>query len=130
MEYTRAFWIYFIITLLFVIIGLESLISASIPIWTITFWVLSQVFLMIAISESYKTSQNAVWINSLFIIMLIVSYIWTYEVDSKENNLDSITGIALLLVGLILCTRVKIYTIPFWALVAYLLVWFVIIFSR
>src|SRR3990167_7686308 len=124
MEYTRAFWIYFIITLLFVIIGLESLISASIPIWTITFWVLSQVFLMIAISESYKTSQNAVWINSLFIIMLIVSYIWTYEVDSKENNLDSITGIALLLVGLILCTRVKIYTIPFWALVAYLLVWF------
>ena len=118
MEYTRAFWIYFIITLLFVIIGLESLISASIPIWTITFWVLSQVFLMIAISESYKTSQNAVWINSLFIIMLIVSYIWTYEVDSKENNLDSITGIALLLGGLILCTRVKIYTIPFWALVA------------
>lgn len=123
------FWIYFIITLFFIIIGLGSLITGGISAWIVIFWLLSTIFLMITIFYTCSNLEQTVLLNILFVSMLIISYIWTFEVRNRENNLDSVAGISLLLGGLILSLSVKKYTVPFWAIVAYLLVWLVIILN-
>lgn len=126
MEHTRVFWIYFVITLFFIIIGLASLFTGNVPAWISIFWLLSIIFLMIAVFNSYIESGQTAWINILFIIMLVISYMWTFELKSQENNLDAVEGIALLLFGLIISISTTKYTISFWSMVIYLLIWFVI----
>jgi hypothetical protein len=127
MERTRVFWVYFIITLFFIIIGLGSLLTGSVPVWITFLWLLTAIFLMITIFNAYINLEQTTWLNILFVVMLIISYIWTYEVKNQENNLDSVAGISLLLGGLILSMWVKIYSIPFWSIIVYIVIWFVII---
>lgn len=130
MEYERVFWVYFIITLFFIIVGLGSLFSGDVPIWIIILWLLNTIFLMITVYCTYLSNDNNAWLNVLFISMLIISYMWTFEINNKEdNNLDSIAGISLLLGGLILSMMVEKYTLPFWTIVVYLLVWLVVILN-
>lgn len=115
----RIFWIYFIVTLFFLIVGTFSLIQTS-SAWVIVLWFLSNIALMIIVYHTSAwcaptddsgdfvcviddgsrcfDSKNRVWllINILFIILLVISVIWA---GARENN---VIGILMLFLGLIL----------------------------
>lgn len=121
----RIFWIYFIVTIFFIIVGTFSLIQTSSP-WIIVLWFLSNLALMIIV---YHTTawcapmdtagdyvcvidedsccfdpNNRIWllINILFIILLVTSVVWA---GAKENNVIGIIMLFLGLIFLILITK-------------------------
>ena len=123
----RIFWIYFIITLFFIIIGASFIISSDYDIFFISIlWVISNIFLMIIIYQSSiiycpknnnKNScileentkcfekNNRVWlsINVCFVMLLIISVLWISEIQiGNFNQLKSISGISIILLSLIL----------------------------
>ena len=129
--YDRIFWIYFIITIFFIIIGVGWVITSSDPglIIVATLWLLSNIVLMILVynasvkwapidpdnldnqicvvdsnSQCFDPS-NRVWllINILFIILLIVSILWAGELKNADAGpLRTMAGVIMLLGGLIL----------------------------
>ena len=131
----RIFWIYFIVTLFFIIIGVGSIIISTDPyMLTIAiFWLLANIGLMITV---YHTSlnwsptddenslicvvdanspcfepNNRVWlfINVLFIALLIISILWAGELSNPDAGpLRTMSGILILLGGLILCVLATI----------------------
>lgn len=127
----RVFWIYFIVTLFFIIIGVGAILGSDDPhmIVIAVFWLLSSVALMIVV---YHTSINwgpvnpesdtqicvidansgcfdainRVWlfINVLFIVLLILATLWAGELGNQDGSpLRSMSGVLILLGGLILC---------------------------
>lgn len=164
----RVFWIYFIVTFFFIIIGVGSILTSSDP-YMITIsilWLLSNVALMIIVYHASikwgptnpdDNSQicfvdnnsgcfdagNRVWlfINVLFIVLLIISTLWAGELRNQDGGpLRTMSGILILLGGLALVGlsskrldteysmfntfNTNIYNIPFWVTVAYLIIWF------
>jgi hypothetical protein len=153
----RVFWIYFIITLFFVIIGLAAIINSNNSHLLIiaAFWLLSNVALLILIyhasiiwgpsndqdpicvldsdSGCFK-SNNRMWlfINILFIVMLILSTLWAGELENTDSNtLSGMSGVLILLGGLVLGGLLSdheimsnVFIAPFWIAIGYLLVWF------
>lgn len=121
--YDRVFWIYFIITLFFIIVGVTLLApgfdrSAFITI----LWIMSNLSLMLMVYHASLTWQphtticvidtnsgcfkagNRVWlfVNVLFITLLIISAMWAGEFNNNtETYLQTTTGILMLLGGLI-----------------------------
>lgn len=155
----RIFWIYFIITLFFVIIGMSTIVISDDPYLIVIsiLWFLSNVALMILVyhvsinwgpknpsnneqicvvdtNSQCFDENNRTWllVNLLFIILLIFSVLWAGELrNTDESPLRTISGIVILLGGLILCALAKgnnfmyhIYITPFWVAIAYLLIWF------
>lgn len=149
----RVFWIYFIVTFFFIIIGVGSILSSTDPnlILISILWLLSNVALMILTYHASikwgpvdpnNNSQicfvdnnsgcfdtgNRVWlfINLLFITLLIISTIWAGELRNQDGGpLKTTSGILILLGGLLLCRlNNHIYSIPFWVAIAYLIIWF------
>lgn len=151
----RVFWVYFIISLFFIIIGIGSIIVSNDPYMILLsiIWLLANVILMILVyhastewgpddsticvvdsgSKCFE-ANNRVWlfINVLFIAMLIISVLWAAELGNPDSGpLRTMSGILLLLGGLLLCKLVDrksageyLYINPFWTAVVYLVLWF------
>jgi hypothetical protein len=75
-------------------------------------------------------ANNRIWlfINILFIILLIISTLWAGELGNIDAGpLRAMSGILILLGGLVLCglayIRLYNYVTPFWVSVIYLLIW-------
>lgn len=162
----RVFWIYFIVTFFFIIIGVGSILASNDPnvIIISILWLLSNVSLMIIVYHASikwgpidpeNNSQicfvdsnagcfdtgNRIWlfINVLFIALLILSILWAGELRNQDGGpLRTMSGILILLGGLILSAlasgrlnteyfdifSANIYNIPFWIAVSYLIIWF------
>jgi len=151
----RIFWIYFIVTLFFVIIGLNFILSSTNSYMLIigVIWLLTNVALMIMVYHASTiwgpTDENNVptticfvdynshcveagnnvclFINIVFILLLIFSVLWAGELSNTENSpLRTMSGVLILLGGLLLCNLVKTKNliIPFWYGIAYLIMWF------
>jgi hypothetical protein len=156
----RIFWIYFIVTLFFIILGMGAILTSNDPYMIIIsiLWLLSNVALMILVYHASVrwgpsdpndiTTQicvvdansrcfdpdNRVWlfVNILFIALLIVSLLWAGELGNKDAGpLRTMSGILILLGGLLFCGLASgrefmynIYITPFWVSVGYLLIWF------
>ena len=147
-EYDRIFWIYFIITFFFVIIGMVSIFTSNdrYNIFISIVWLLSNVILMIityhasmkwmsyAVDYECLNTDNRVWIcvNLLFIVLLIISTLWAGELYNNDAALlRPISGILVLLGGLALCGLCSgrkflynEYVLSFWLAVAYIVIWF------
>jgi hypothetical protein len=133
----RVFWIYFIITLFFIIIGLGLIIASSNPsvIAISVFWLISSLFLMILTYYAHLTyqSQWTMWIfvNILFIILIILATSWAGELGNSEAGpWRSISGILIILGGIILyilnndIRNTTINAVSYWTAIGYLLIWF------
>lgn len=127
----RVFWIYFIVTLFFIIIGVGAILGSddSNMIIIAILWLLTNVALMILVYHASVNwgpvdpdgnmqvcvvdsnsgcfeSNNRVWlfVNILFIVLLIISTLWAGELGNKDAGpLRTMSGILILLGGLILC---------------------------
>lgn len=152
--YDRVFWIYFIVTLFFITIGVTLLASATDPymLLVIVLWLLTNIILIIVtynISLKFSPNQNSeiciidkdvgcfssdnrLWllINVIFIILLVLSVLWAGELQNSDGEqIRNISGIFILLGGILLIVLTlinnkNIYLISFWLLIAYLLIWF------
>lgn len=153
--YDRIFWIYFIIALFFIILGIGFIISATDSYMLIIaiLWLLSVILLLIIVyhgsiywspgpvnnptcvadgTTCYFEPSNRVWlsINILFVLLLVFSVLWAAELINVDGGvLRMLSGVLMLLGGLILCALSTNYsylnaTIPFWASVGYLFIWF------
>lgn len=150
----RIFWIYFIITLFFVIIGMGSIIASRDPYMLIIaiLWLLANVSLMIIIyhasinwgpideknglicvvdqNSKCFDPDNRIWlfVNVLFIVLLILSILWAGELSNVDAGpLRTMSGVLILLGGLLLyyVGLSRIrYIVPFWISIAYLIIWF------
>ena len=127
----RIFWIYFIVTFFFIIIGIGSILGSGNPYMIIIsiLWLLGNVALLIlvyhasikwapiGINDEYPQicvvdvnsgcfeANNRVWlfINILFLILLIISALWAGELGNADGGpLRKMSGILILLGGLVL----------------------------
>lgn len=132
----RIFWIYFIVTFFFIIIGVGSIIRSNDPYMLLlsVLWLLSNVALLILTyhasvqwaprdpddddipicvidnNSGCFDAGNRVWlfINLLFVILLIISTLWAAELGNTDAGpLRSMSGIMILLGGLLLCKLVS-----------------------
>lgn len=133
MVHDRIFWIYFIVTLFFIILGVESIVIDSDPctVMISILWLLSNLALMIVVyhasiewgpigdaglqvcvvdsNSGCFEADNRVWlfINILFILLLIISVLWAGELSNPDAGpLRTMSGILILLGGLILCSLI------------------------
>lgn len=125
----RIFWIYLIVTLFFVVIGIGSIIGSA-DIYTIgisLLWLISNIALMIVIYHTAMDwapidpatdsvmcvadpgcmkSSNRIWImiNILFIVLLLLSTLWAAELYNVDAGvLQNLSGIFILIGGILLC---------------------------
>lgn len=130
----RIFWIYFIVTLFFIIIGSGLIIASNdINLIAITLlWIISNLALLIIIyyAHEYYYDANASWlfVNVLFITLLIISTIWAGELgNSNAGPLRTMSGLLVVLGGLILYAisnnYYDNYIISYWISIAYILIW-------
>lgn len=126
----RIFWIYFIVTFFFIIIGVGAIITSNDPYLVIIsiLWLLSNVTLMILVyhasvrwgpvdtdeiqicvvdsNSGCFDPDNRVWlfVNVLFIVLLIISVLWAAELGNPDGGpLRTLSGVLILLGGLMLC---------------------------
>ena len=123
----RIFWIYFIITLFFIILGISLMIGSSDPqiIVISILWILSCVLIMLVIYHlSYLQSWMWLFINGIFLALLIVSTLWTTELNnSSSDQFHTISGIFIILGALILTSMINDYIVPFWFALGYIIIW-------
>lgn len=128
----RIFWIYFIVTLFFIIIGVGCILSSNNEYMIVIaiLWLLSNVALMILVyhasinwapidpesnmqicvadvNSGCFDANNRVWllVNILFIFLLIIATLWAGELNNQDSGpLRTMSGILILLGGLVLCT--------------------------
>lgn len=147
----RVFWIYFIITLFVIVLGMTFIISSNDP-YAVTLsiiWLIATVFLMIIV---YHASQNwaplsggqpvcvvdhnsgcfhpnnRIWlfINILFVLLLIFSGLWAGELgNSDAGPLRTMAGILIILGSIVLyrLTHNSLYSIQFWIAIFYIVIW-------
>lgn len=138
----RVFWIYFMVTALFMIIG-ASFLYTNIAI-TIT-WIVSLLILLLVIYHLSSnlapneelcildnnvdcfalTNRSWFYINLIYVILLILSLTWAIEFNNADAGyLRSSSGILILLVSLILISFaqdwIQILNI------SYFLIWFIL----
>jgi hypothetical protein len=126
----RIFWIYFIVTLFFVIIGVGSILASDDPYLIIISiaWLLSSAALLVIVyhtsinwGPTYNTDNtpicvidsnsgcfnpsNRVWlfINVLFVVLLVLSTLWACELSNTDaSTLQGMSGVLVILGGLML----------------------------
>lgn len=114
----RRFWIYFIISLFFIIIGLTlslnevKYLDSNTPIATVTIWIISSLLLFILVfqlsekSKFYSEKRKIIeWsiINGIYVLYLILSIIWISELHNRSSSmLRTIMGVLIILGGLVL----------------------------
>lgn len=143
----RIFWIYFIISLFFIIIGIKLIFESNILNRVIVSipWIISNIILMILtyyitidscpliLDYNKKNLSIFNFQTFLLVVLLIISTIWIGELSNpNENLLLKVTNILMLLGGLIIvCFGIKlkqfdICNILFWIFVTvYLFIWFI-----
>jgi hypothetical protein len=148
----RIFWIYLIVTLFFLIIGVGSILMSNDPNFIIlsVMWLLGNIALMIIVyhtsikwgppdsqicfiddNSGCFDSGNRVWlfVNFLFIALLIISILWAGELGNS-GSLNNMSGILILLGGLMLFqllnhkSKTNYLNISFWICIFYLVIWF------
>ena len=132
----RIFWIYVIITLFFIILGVGLIISSNDPnlISINILWLISMLALMINAYYIYNDNDNyfKIFIIIIFISLLIISVLWTGELWNKnDNQLLIIFSVLILLGGLILfALRIEgndINTISYWTSLIFVTIWLCLI---
>lgn len=132
----RIFWIYVIITLFFIIIGVGLIISSNDPnlIAINILWLISMLALMVSAYYIYNDNDNyfKIFIIIIFISLLVISVLWTGELWNKnDNQLLIIFSVLILLGGFILFNlRTEsddINTVSYWSLLVFITIWLVLI---
>lgn len=107
----RIFWIYFIIVLFFIIMGMTLLMSVPNPhiLALAIVWMLANVLLLLVVYHIFKVWRlqarysTLVAINLVFLGMLILSVLWAGELSHTEAGaLPTMSGILIILGGLFL----------------------------
>ena len=128
----RIFWIYVIITLFFIIIGVGLIISSNDPnlIAINILWLISMLALMVSAYYIYNDNDNyfKIFIIIIFISLLVISVLWTGELWNKnDNQLLIIFSVLILLGGFILFNlRTEsddINTVSYWSLLVFITIW-------
>lgn len=127
----RVFWIYFIVTLFFIILGLSMILSSGDAHSVIlsVVWLISMIVLMVIVYDASRkwdpasaygadevclldskswcvTPSNKMWfvVNVLFLLLLILSTVWAAELHNTESGpTGTISGVIIMLGGLLLC---------------------------
>lgn len=134
----RIFWIYVIITLFFIIIGIGLIVSSNdLNLISINIlWLISMLALMISAYYIYTEYENQnyfqIFIIIIFISLLVISVLWTGELWNKnDNQLLIIFTILILLGGFILFNlRIEssdINTVSYWSSLIFITVWLCLI---
>jgi hypothetical protein len=132
----RIFWIYFVVTLLFIVIGMCSIISSNDPnrIFISMGWLFANILLMILVYHASiewgpndprakyaqicffdKNSNcwapaNRTWlfINLIYVVLLIMAILWAGELNNTDGSpLRTMSGVITLLGGIILCNLIQ-----------------------
>jgi hypothetical protein len=107
----RIFWIYFIIGLFFIIIGMTFIMAAPTPHMLALgiVWMLSNILLLIIVYHIYIAWRDRahyttlLLLNLLFLGMLILSVLWAGELTKAEGStLQTMAGILIIIGGLFL----------------------------
>ena len=105
----RTFWVYFIIVLVFIIIGASALLSASQTgvIVLVAIWVLVNIILVLILCCLVRMSSSdycSWFIYVIFASLLLFSTIWAVEFKGPNVNvlLRNMAGIIVLLGSLVL----------------------------
>lgn len=148
----RVFWIYFIIALFFIIIGIGIITTSDDPqvIIICILWVISIILLlMITYNLSINLGptdtcvvdsnsrcfepNNRVWlfVNIIFVILLVLSLLWAGELKNSEGSpLKTTSGILIILGGILLCylsTDRNLLNIHItFASVAFVIIWLIL----
>jgi len=132
----RIFWIYVIITLFFIIIGVGLIISSNDPnlIAINILWLVSMLALMISSYYIYNDNDSyfKIFVVIIFISLLVISVLWTGELWNKNNNqLLIIFSVLILLGGLVLFglrgESNDINTISYWSSLVFITIWLFLI---
>ena len=130
----RIFWIYVIISLFFIIIGLGLIINSNNKdtIAISILWLIAVLALMLNAYYNYAVNEGyfKLFVIVLFISLLIVSVLWAGELWNKSNNqLLIIFSILALLGGFILLNFNidNFNSINFWTSLIYLVIWLCLI---
>jgi len=132
----RIFWIYVIITLFFIIIGIGLIVSSNDPnlIAINILWLIGMLALMISAYYIYNENEYylKIFIIIIFISLLIISVLWTGELWNKnDNQLLIVFTILILLGGFILFNMriqtVDINTISYWSSLIFIIIWLCLI---
>lgn len=130
----RIFWIYVIISLFFIIIGLGLIINSKNKdtIAISILWLIAVLALMLNAYYNYAVNEGyfKLFVIVLFISLLIVSVLWAGELWNKSNNqLLIIFSILSLLGGFILLNFNidNFNSINFWTSLIYLVIWLCLI---
>ena len=132
----RIFWIYVIITLFFIILGVGLIISSNDQnlISINILWLISMLALMINAYYIYNNNDNyfKIFIIIIFISLLIISLLWTGELWNKnDNQLLIIFSVLILLGGFILfglrTEGSDINTISYWTSLIFVTIWLCLI---
>ena len=134
----RIFWIYFIIALFFIIIGIGLIISSTninIIAISITYLVTILILLLIVYYAYLLNSSNEncnnyilIFVNVIFIMLLVISTLWAGEINNLESGpLGSLCGVLIILGGVILFSLSSndydIYTFSYWISILYIVIW-------
>lgn len=130
----RIFWIYVIISIFFIIIGLGLIINSGNKdtIAISILWLVAVLALMLNTYYNHAVNDGyfKLFVIVLFIILLIISVLWAGELWNKsDNQLLIIFSILALLGGFILLNFniEEVNSIDFWSALIYLLIWLCLI---
>ena len=132
----RILWIYVIITLFFIIIGIGLIVSSNDAnlISINILWLIAMLALMINAYYIYSENDSyfKFFVVIIFISLLIISVLWTGELWNKnDNQLLIIFTILILLGGIILFNlRIEhneINTISYWSSLIFITIWLCLI---
>lgn len=137
-SYERIFWLYFLITIFFSIIGVGMILWNNDNAWSLTiFWLISNFALLIiiyiaSINIWFKDNINWWIINVIFLILLILSVVWAVEFN--DVTIRTTIGVLILFATLILYSFARTNesndfldtenpSYILWIIVGYLIIW-------
>lgn len=122
---SRIFWLYFIITAFFVIIGLKTLITSVDVnmVYIMILWIFNQIILTIVIYNASFNFDNFI-IKILFVLLLVLSTVWASEFNNPSHDICIMLSIFILIISLLLF-RICCDTFSFCLIVVYLITWFI-----
>ena len=147
-EDLRIFWIYFTFVFFFAILGTIYLLEINFYLTLI--WILSKIFLVIIIYYSSinwapvdnnnnpicpfdvnsdifnKKNRKWLFINILFVIILILSLLWAMQIKIDSNLIVNNISILIIILGIVLYSLSN--NIPLLIYIFYFVSWFILAF--
>lgn len=150
----RSFWIYFIVTTFFIILGVQPLFQ-NLDIYSVIFWVVANYLLMAMVylvsvrlsprdnndcamclidcEVDFHSTRNRAWfwINIFYIILLVLSVIWAWSIYDSRLFIGAIILIVISIMISICCQcRYEQLCSSFYLSILYLLVWILLLFYQ